>query len=171
MFFFAERQDLLLGSSVNVNITSAGFYNSNASLTTGSVAAGTAVDSYYLHADPVGSASTLFTYNGSVTFNTDILVVIVLERQLGDSNGVLGHPGTLYSSTGQGLELGGPDTVTLTVSGRTLDFHLGTNTAADDIRIITAATVPEPAAWTLLLTCLGLCFAAIRKHQAHAGNQ
>jgi hypothetical protein len=153
-FFFTERKDLVLPGGVLVNITSPGTYNSNASLTPGSIAAGTLVDSYYLHNDLVGSPTTTITHGGSVTFDTNILGVIVLDAQFAASNGTLGHPGTLYSSSGQGLELGAPDTVTLSITGRTLSYSVGTSNVADDVRIITAGSVPEPS--TLLLFGSGL---------------
>src|SRR6266849_4608462 len=54
-FFFTEQRGFILPSAVNVNINGPGVYASNASLTGGTIAASTAVDSYYLHTDPVGT--------------------------------------------------------------------------------------------------------------------
>jgi hypothetical protein len=169
-FFFTEQRNFILPSAVNVNITSAGTYTSNASLTPGTIAASTAVDSYYLHTDPVTTTNHL--YVGSVTFNTQILGVIVLDALFNASNGTLGHTGTLYSASGQGLELGSPtDAVTVTIVGNTLSFDFATSTAADDIRIITAASVPEPSMLPiLLLMCVGLCFAVMRRRSVPSTN-
>src|SRR6266478_2946248 len=61
-FFFTEQRGLILPTTVGVNINSAVTYNSNASLTGGTIAASTAVDSYYLHADPVGVPTATFLY-------------------------------------------------------------------------------------------------------------
>ena len=169
-YFYTEKRDFTLGSTVTVDAHGAGLYNSNATLNGGTIASGTVVDSYYLHADPVGEPTATFLYDGSVTFDTNILGIIVLDPEFAASNGQLGHTGTLYSASGQGLELGGPDTVTLTVTGETLSFHFGTSTAADDIRILTAASVPEPSASILLLTCVGLCFVVLRKRRTPARN-
>lgn len=169
-YFFTEQQNLVLPSDVAVDITTPGTYNSIASLTPGTVATGTDVDSYYLHTDPVGQPATPINYVGSVTFDTQILGVIVLDSEFNASNGVLGAAGTLYSASEQGLELGPPggnnDSVVVSADGKTLSFNLGTSTEADDIRIITAAAVPEPSAWILLLTCAGLCVASRRRRQA-----
>lgn len=166
-FFFTEMQGLTLTSAVAVNISSSGLYSSNASLTPGSISSGTTIDSYYLHTDPVGAPSNDIIFDGSLTFDTDILGVIVLDAQFAASNAELGNPGTLYSSSGQGLELGGPDTVDLSISGRTLTYHLGTSTAADDIRIITAADVPEPGSLALVAVSLGaLAMAGRRRTQS-----
>ena len=164
-FFFTEKRGFILPTPVDVNITKAGTYNSNASLTPGTIAAFSIVDSYYLHADPVGSTANTFFYAGSMTFDTTILGVIVLDNLFAASNGTLGHTGTMYSSIGQGLELASPtDGVTLEISDKTLDFSFSTSTAADDIRIITASTVPEPSQLPILsLICVGLCFAVMRK--------
>jgi hypothetical protein len=168
-YFFTEQQNLVLPSGVAVNITTPGLYNSNGSLTPGTIVAGTSVDSYYLHTDPVGAPTSAINYAGSVTFDTQILGVIILDAQFNASNGLLGAPGTLYSASGQGLELGttaGDDNVTLSADGKTLSYNLETSTAADDIRVITAASVPEPSAWILLFTCAGLCVALRRQRRA-----
>jgi hypothetical protein len=172
-YFFTEQRDLVLPSDVAVNITTPGTYNSNGSLTPGTIAAGTKVDSYYLHTDPVGQPSTGINYVGSVTFDTPILGVIVLDAQFNASNGLLGAAGTLYSASGQGLELGsaaGDDSVALSIDGETLSYNLETSTAADDIRIITAASVPEPSGWILLFTCAGLCVALRRQRRATSNS-
>jgi len=157
-FFFTERTGFNLPSAVSVDITGPGTYNSNASLTPGTIAAGTLVNSYFLHTDAVGS-SALNTriYTGSMTFNTDIIGVIVLSPQLTTSTAILGHPGTVYDSVGQGIELGSPED-TVTISGRTLSFSFLTNLGADDIRIVTSVivtSVPEPLSSTLMLIGLG----------------
>jgi hypothetical protein len=80
------------------------------------------------------------------------------QAAFGDANGIHAYV--------QSRDGGGPWLAPATAGG--LSFHLGTNTAADDIRIITAASVPEPSAWILLLTCVGLCFAGMRKRKVLA---
>jgi hypothetical protein len=150
-FLFEEQNNDLLGVGAPVNITSPGFYNSNGSLTPGTIPIGAVVDSYYYHSDPLGaSSSNNQTYSTTITFDTDILGIAVLDASLNATN-FLGAPGTLYSISGRGFEMGGPDTVTLSADRRTIAIFNMANTAADDLRII---TVPEPA--TLALLGLGL---------------
>jgi hypothetical protein len=98
-----------------------------------------------------------------VTFSTDILGVILRQgnRNLTDSDGPLGAPGTDYpGADGRGLELGAAsnpdsDQVTLSADRRTLTVHLAVAGVVDEIRVITAesfdqpAPVPEPASLTL----------------------
>ena len=79
IFAFTEQTDLKLSGAVAVDITSPGTYNSNASLTPGSISAGTLVDSYFLHSDPVNNNTM---YDASVTFSTPILGVVVLSTSL-----------------------------------------------------------------------------------------
>ena len=89
VFAFSESAGLTLAGDVQVNILDAGTYKSGASLTPGSVAAGTTVDSYFLHADADSNGSI---YVGSVTFSTSILGVIVLSSELSASDAMLALP-------------------------------------------------------------------------------
>jgi hypothetical protein len=153
---FAERVRFSLPNSVVVDITSAGTYANNPILTPGGVAGGTLVDSYYMYSDPIDSNSIMF--NGSATFNTNILGVIVLDNTLNGSDPILGAPGTLYPTglSARGMELTpGEDSVTISADLRTLTFHGHTDTSQDTVRIITAASplisgVPEPSTLALL---------------------
>ena len=152
--FFTEVTHLVLPVNLTVDFTAPGTYSSNP-VSTSTISAGTDVDSYYLVTDPVGADSANNrTFIGSITFNTDILGAIVLDPEFAASNGIVGHPGTLYSPAGVALELGAPDTFTISADRRTLSFNMTSNVAADDIRIITAASVPEPASMLLLGTGL-----------------
>jgi hypothetical protein len=158
IFTFNERTGLVLPSSVSVDITSAGTYQSNASLTSGTVAAGTDVDSYFLHTDPASGSSM---YDGSVTFSTPILGVIVLSHTLDLSDSVLGAPGTTYptGNADRGLELSAnQDFVTLSNNMETLTVHFFTHGDIDEVRVITAA-VPEPS--SIVLAACGILFLTV----------
>jgi hypothetical protein len=151
---FAERVRFSLPTSVAVDITAAGTYANNPTLTPGTIGAGTLVDSYYMYSDPIDSNSIMF--DGSATFNTNILGVIVLNNTLNGSDPILGAPGTLYPTglSARGMELTpGEDSVTISADLRTLTFHGSTDTSQDTVRIITAASpvsgVPEPSSLAL----------------------
>jgi hypothetical protein len=152
--FFTEVKDFLLPGALTVDFNAPGTYNANP-VSTSTIAAGTRVDSYYLVTDPIGAdPANSRNFVGSITFNSDILGAIVLDPEFAASNGVVGHPGTLYSPGGIQLELGGPDAFTISADRRTLSFNFVSNTAADNVRIITVASVPEPA--SILLVASGL---------------
>jgi len=152
--FFTEVTNFLLPGNLTVDFNAPGTYSSNP-VSMSTIAAGTRVDSYYLVTDPIGAdPANNRTFVGSITFNTNILGAIVLDPEFNASNGVVGHPGTLYSPAGVQLELGSPDVFTISADRRTLSFNFTSNTAADNVRIITATSVPEPA--SILLVASGL---------------
>jgi hypothetical protein len=159
VFAFTEQTDLTLSTAVKVDITTPGTYETDNSLTPGTINAGTAVESYFLHADPRNN-DTMF--DGSVTFSTPILGVMVLSATLSASDAQLGATGTVYDTddSGRGLELTtGQDYVTLSSNLETLTFHFFTHANLDEVRILTA--VPEPS--SLILAGCGvvvLAFAA-----------
>ena len=146
---FAENQSLTLATSVSVNDTASGTFKSNASLVAGTVLAGTSVDSYFFHSDP---ASGNKIYDGSVTFSTAILGVILLNATLDATDAQLGHAGTKYPfGNDRGLELSATeDNFTLSADKRTLIFHFSTHSSVDEVRVLTAATVPEPTSVAML---------------------
>lgn len=150
---FAE-QSLVLSSPLAVDISAPGSYASLASLTFGTIAPGTDVSSYYLHTwystDILGTV-----YSGSITFSTPILGVEALSPSLVNTNSLLGSPTTTYTTfvLNQGYEFG-TQIDSLTISGDTLTFLNETYGKPDDLRIITATSVPEPS--TLLMLGTGL---------------
>ena len=148
LFTFQESSNLTLSRNVRVDITSAGTYQSDSSLTPASISEGTVVDSYFLHSEPLNQPKV---YTGSITFSTPVLGVIVLSAGLDSTDALLGAPGTLYPGglLARGLELSPTeDFVTLSSDLKTLSVQFTTHDAVDEVRILTAA-VPEPA--TLIL--------------------
>src|SRR5258708_13127474 len=114
--------------------TAVGTYSSVASLTPGTISAGTLVDSYYLHADPVGASQNVGQLEaGEVTFPTNVLGLIVLDPGLSASDAAVGAPGTSYPPGGRALELGSPtDTAILSPNRRTVPLTLPISTPTDD---------------------------------------
>jgi MYXO-CTERM domain-containing protein len=155
---FNEQQNVTLTQAFLVNATTTGFFSTVAALTPGSITTGTVVSSHYLHADPVGSGGTVYTYIGSVTFDADILGVAAVNAELVGSN-FLGAPGTAYpgSANVNGIDFpDGTDSFTISADRRTLNFNVSAWTGADAVRVITAGNaVPEPGAAGLALAALG----------------
>jgi hypothetical protein len=171
---FAEHQDFTLTSSVHVDNTAAGTFQSDGSLVPGTIAAGTEVDSYFFHSDTTKSSTT---YEATVTFTTPILGVVVLSNSLDATDAQLGAPGTTYPTgdRGRGLELSKQqDFFTISPDHLTITLHFDTHNNVDEIRVLTAPTaVPEPAAAALLgLGGLGAAGSAWfrRKRQREAGR-
>jgi len=148
-FFFAERVSSVLPSAIAVDATLPGTYDSVGSLTLGTIPAGTVVDSFFLHADPFDPNNGVF-YSGSVSFLNPILGVIALSGSLDQTDVILGAPGTLYPVAGsepaRGFELGSPDMFVISPDGKTLSFTTAASGADDQLRIVTAASLPQPVA-------------------------
>jgi LPXTG-motif cell wall-anchored protein len=147
---FDEKQGAILTAPLAVDITTTGSYGEVSDLTAGTIAAGTRVDSHLLHADPAGDPEPTapVAYEGSVTFDGDILGVIVRNTQaepnLNDSD-ILGAAATLYPTDlgTRGLEFFDHAGGDLVVAGdlRTLSIELVTH-RYDQIRVITRAAEP-----------------------------
>lgn len=113
------------------------------------IAIGTKVNSYLIHSDPPGQATTVLHRAATIGFTSDIIGVQVLKATLTQAQAdQLQTPGTHYPATTSGLELatGGNGDFARIVNPRTLSFSFKTSTAIDDIRVITKATVSEASA-------------------------
>lgn len=152
---FDESQGVTLAAPLVVDITAPGDYAVAGDLTPGTIPAGTRVDSHLLHADPVGSPDPLepVLVSGAVTFDTEILGVIVLntmaDPHLNASDGV-GAAATDYPDDlgVRGLEFSagaGGDLVSLD-DDHTLFVDLAMH-RYDQVRVITAAP-PVPTTTT-----------------------
>ncbi|MGI9309855.1 MAG: VPLPA-CTERM sorting domain-containing protein [Gammaproteobacteria bacterium] len=138
------------------------FYDSgNASVQSnwgGDLAAGT-YDSYMLHADKQGE--TTQTYDGSITFDREIVGLIFKQTELCLSDPIFGAPGTTYAGCGdvRRLELepnnGVDNWLRISADGKTLTFSTDVPHDLDNVRILTAA-VPVPAAVWLFGSALGI---------------
>lgn len=152
---FIERQDFSLLQELAVDLSLPGTYpvGSDPGFTPITVAAGTRVDSYYAHFDPVGqppNGNAVFI-SGFLTFDRDVLGIITKNGTLLDGNTVIGSPSVQYPTGNfQGVELFDAGSfVTLSDDRRTVSFGLPVGPHADNLRIITAA-VPEASTLILL---------------------
>jgi len=171
-YLFQESQ-LILASDLNVDISQSGTYLTVPSLTPGTIGAGTPVNVYMLETDPSSvppKPNDFRIYEGSFTFDSPVLGILVETASLRNTDALLGAPGTVYpsaSDTFSGLDLNtagctssscGNDGVILSVNGNTVSFGFVTNFSEDQIRIITQAT-PEPSGIALMLLALLPLFA------------
>jgi hypothetical protein len=160
ILLFNEQTNFTLPSSVFVNISAPGSYvfpitspSIPSPLTPATIPAGTVVDSFFLHFDPVGSTfPPIVTADCSVTFDCPIIGVAafstyqsVVPADLDNSNG-LGAAGTTYPGLGVepfwGLEE--RDIVTISSDSLTLTVHLESSLFTDNIRVITECPPPPP---------------------------
>jgi len=159
--FFTERTNFQLPSNLTVDFDVPGTFPNPPVGPLPQLLANTSVDSYFLITDPVGSdQAPLREFRGSITFSTDILAIITLDSEFATSSPVLGHPGTIYS-LGYSQDPG--DIIAISADRRTLSFDMFSAPAADNIRIITQASVPEPT--SLLLLGTGLTVAMARRRR------
>jgi hypothetical protein len=178
-YAFFENQ-LGLTSPLDVDISTPGKYNTVASLSPGTIDAGTLIDSYLVESDPATlppGPDNYRTYAGSITFDTPILGIIVETANLRSTDPLLGASGTIYpasSDTFSGLDLNtsgcsgstcGNDGLILSADQRSIEFGFVTNFSEDQIRIITAAAVPEPAGAAFVF--LGLLPILVKKAHSY----
>jgi hypothetical protein len=118
--------------------------------TTGTIAAGTVIDSQYVFFDPAGRGGRLI---GDVQFNGDVLGIITTKDGLEDTNKLLGDAGVDYQDSNDvGLEP--RDSVTIDPSNQEeIEWDTSASNPGDSVRVITAGDpppVPEPGS-TLLM--------------------
>lgn len=164
-FVFAEKSNFVLGASTPFDAVAPGKYDTLASLVGGSLAAGTHVSSYYLHADKVGRSDTPVYFIGSISFDTDILGVAASDGGLLGSD-FLGAVGTTYpAAPGRRFDLDFADWFEISADRRTLTYSAGLAIWSDDLRIV-VSSVPEPSAMALSLLGLGLLGLSRRRANA-----
>lgn len=140
---FAEQRDITLAKDLRVSLTEPGAYDDASDLPSGGrlLKAGSRIDSHFVHFDTSGSDD--HTRSGSVSFDSDILGVIVIASQQNTADLVVGWPDTYYPTgdSRRGLEMDTEDALELSADRRTLSFTLQNAAGLDQIRIITA--VPD----------------------------
>lgn len=139
---FDEQQNVVLANPLAVDITTQGNFGTQASLTPGTIAAGTTVSSHFVHYDPVtGSFVHGVQVNGGVIrFDHRIVGIITTGGNLDSSDSVVGVGGTTYPTgfAKRGLLLDPFEGDNLTVACDTLTLnalYAGEDTA--QLRVIT----------------------------------
>ena len=150
IFLFKEQEGLLLTSNLTVDVVSPGTYGPNASsngIPQGTLSSGMLIDSWFLHSDPVGRPNMGIDFNGTVTFDKEIVGIILNSNRLVNTHGLLGASNTSYDD--YRFNIFSADQFILSNDLRTLTINPITGTGADNLRVLTKSTVPEP------LTILG----------------
>ncbi len=131
IFLFPERLAYALPSDVTVTGT-----DGSAKV----LPQGTVVDSYYLHADWVNNGrNTPKTFDGSATFAQPVYGIIKNSAGLIATHPILGAPTTTYSTNSDQGEEGYGDKIWFN-DAQTLNLHFSVYNAADQVRVITAAS-------------------------------
>jgi len=163
---FAEKSNHRLAANLNVDAVLPGLYDAAGDLSANVISAGTWVNSYFLHSDPVGNTSK--TYEGSFTFDEKILGVIATRGHLNDSDPILGNPGTTYPPgsplhNAREYELSTGERFSISADMKTISFRAVTSTEMDQLRVVTES-VPEPTSMAVIgLGLAGLVRKARRK--------
>ena len=148
-----EQESFVLNTNLHLDVTVPGTYNKdNFAFSTTNLPAGTVVDSYILHAQP--NDAKIYETNGVATlsFDREIIGVIVDITSLTNSDHVVGNPANTYDPPPNGRNFSvteHTDTFTLSSDRRSLSIdamYVGPGWA-DQIRII---TVPEPEVIALI---------------------
>jgi hypothetical protein len=144
-----EEGSTLLGEALQLDITAAGSYADTSDASPGALSGGSTVTSYLLHFDTLGETAVA-GLSGSLTFDTDILGLVVTDASLDASDATLGLGAVVYPT---GLELRSIepstevflDAVTLSADRRTLTIdHLGVAERMDQIRVLVAPLPGSP---------------------------
>lgn len=164
-----ESQGYTLTSNLKLDATASGVYTGSADLPSiqPELAAGTIVNSHYIHFDSPASAAG--TASGSITLGEDILGVIVLGDAAStpktlDLSDYLSF-GTTYDDnlTNRGLEMDTADLFSISADRRTLSYAFAITQPGDRIRVVTA---PEPVSILGMVGGIGMLIAARRRKRS-----
>lgn len=146
---FSEATSVLTSDPFTVDVISPGLYDQANQLSPNHIGSGT-YDSWLLHVGHLsGSGSP--NLEGSVTFDTDVVGIMVKSTRMGGTDDLFGNPGTHYApgASARGLELFQGDWLELSNDFRTVTVNFEIRNFIDEIRIITLESsgpaVPGPA--------------------------
>jgi hypothetical protein len=151
---FEEQTGLTLESDLHVDITISGRVDDDSMMSPGTIAAGSTVNSYFIHQDPLGPRGKLLLA-GKVRFDQQIVGVIINDQTMLDTDVMLGNSNTVYPDglMARGLDFKQPlEFVKISKDGMKLKYQLYTTTVMDQIRVLTQLTpVPAPGAAAIML--------------------
>ena len=149
---FTEKQGVILPGAVSLDRVPPTFGSS------GTLAAGSLVNSYLFHFDLPGTPS-LTEISGSVTFDQPILGLIFSWNNLLATDSTLGLASSYYNHSTRGLEAFSQDSWSISGGTLTFNFEFGAAEGVDNVRILTA--VPDAGA-TAGLLALGVGLLSLR---------
>ena len=146
---FRERLNHPLANAVPVDVTAVGLYDKKPLPTPQpSIPTGTVINSYLLHSDPPGDATTVEHRAATIGFTSDILGVQIESATLTELPADLEvrSPTTAYPLATSGLELTGNGDFVRIVNRRTVAISFKTSAAIDEVRVITRGTTSTATA-------------------------
>lgn len=144
-----EASGLTLGSNLEVDFLGAGsFSGAWQTYRPGDVLAGAKIDVFLVHLDAAENLDSLLS--GVISFDTEILGIIVSGALLDASDAVVGIPGVIYRPHGDKYRGAEGPLENFTVAGDLNKIYVTLHGAFDEIRIITVSTVPAPGVMGLL---------------------
>lgn len=135
IFVFQEVDDVLLSEALRVDVTASGAVDSASDLRDETIPAGTTVRSYLAHVDAL--TETAGALAGTITFDADILGVVVSAERLDASDRLVGARGTVYPRGAVRAAEVGPDTLEIAGDRRSITVRLGESDGIDQLRIVT----------------------------------
>ena len=117
----------------------------------GIAAAGTEINSYFLHFDPIGQhPREMLNTTATFSFDNEILGLIIESTSLNDTDVRLGAVGRYMTGTSHGFDLISSGTISIFDNNHKLTVHMNVSSEQiSQLRVITA--VPEPATAGLLI--------------------
>ena len=157
---FAESMSVTTTESFTVDVIDTGRFDQVVDLSPHQIGAGT-YDAWLLHVGHL-SGSGMPELQGSLTFDTDVVGIMVKSTRMGGTDDLFGSAGTNYATgaSARGLELNQDDWLELSADRRTVTIQFEIRTFIDEIRIITMASsetpVPGPAGLAALAGIAGI---------------
>lgn len=140
IILFEENTSTTLASDVDIDGSPPRNYSRSAHLEDDTISAGTAIQSYLVHFDPVAASSSV-RREGSVTLPCEILGLVMTSTKLDQSDN-LSTAATTYPSSGanpnRGVEMSG-GSIWTRGDNRSLGFFMNAENDTDQIRVLCAA--------------------------------